>query len=106
MSNDKLQDVMTRQRVEERENALCALLMQPLMTHTHRSFAIVRRHAEFLRDWFAREAGWVLRVERDCARLYKVPADLDDDTRLRVRTSRGGTRRGGARWRSSDACAS
>ena len=34
-----------------------------------------------LREWFARETGWVLHVERDCARLYKRPADLLDSTR-------------------------
>lgn len=42
---------------------------------------MVRRHAERLREWFLREAGWVLAVERDGARLYKRPADLQDATR-------------------------
>ena len=41
----------------------------------------MRRHAEYLRDWFGREAGWNLQVERQCARLYKRPATLDDATR-------------------------
>jgi uncharacterized protein (TIGR02678 family) len=55
--------------------------MTPLMTSAHSEFAAVRRHAESLKEWFAREAGWILHVERDCARLYKRPADLLDPTR-------------------------
>ncbi len=81
MSADHPADVLTRHRVEEREQALRALLMHPLMTYAHPPFGLVRRHGEVLRGWLARETGWVLRVERDCARLYKVPADLRDDTR-------------------------
>ena len=66
---------------EEFCSALRALLMTPLMTSSHSDFAAVRRHAEGLREWFAREAGWNLHIERDCARLYKRPADLLDATR-------------------------
>jgi uncharacterized protein (TIGR02678 family) len=66
---------------EELCSALRALLMTPLMTSAHGEFAAVRRHAESLKEWFAREAGWILHVERDCARLYKRPADLLDSTR-------------------------
>ena len=68
-------------RHEERCQALRALLMTPLMTSQHADFAAVRRHADDLRAWFARETGWVLHIERDCARLYKRPADLFDATR-------------------------
>ncbi|MGF6310689.1 MULTISPECIES: TIGR02678 family protein [unclassified Bradyrhizobium] len=66
---------------EEFSSALRALLMTPLMTSGHADFAAVRRHVEDLREWFARETGWVLHVERDCARLFKRPADLFDSTR-------------------------
>ncbi|MBI2742215.1 MAG: TIGR02678 family protein [Rhodospirillales bacterium] len=66
---------------EEMQAALRALLMTPLMDAAHEDFAAVRRHAERLRDWFARETGWLLHVERDGARLYKRPADLGDATR-------------------------
>ncbi len=66
---------------EELCSALRALLMTPLMTSAHSEFAAVRRHADSLKEWFAREAGWTLHVERDCARLYKRPADLLDPTR-------------------------
>ena len=68
-------------RSDERCQALRALLMTPLMTPAHEDFAAVRRHADDLRAWFAREAGWPLHIERDCARLYKRPADLDDASR-------------------------
>ena len=55
--------------------------MTPLMSPAHEDFTAVRHHAEALREWFAREAGWVLQVERDGARLFKRPADLTDSTR-------------------------
>jgi uncharacterized protein (TIGR02678 family) len=70
-----------RHRDDERSEAVRALLMTPLMTPAHESFAAVRRHADELRAWFAREAGWPLHIERDCARLYKRPADLQDASR-------------------------
>jgi len=66
---------------EEQCNALRALLMTPLITSGHGEFVAIRRHADKLKEWFAREAGWTLHVERDCARLYKRPADLLDGTR-------------------------
>lgn len=71
----------SRHHSDERTQALRALLMTPLMTPTHEDFAAVRRHADELRAWFAREAGWPLHIERDCARLYKRPADLHDSSR-------------------------
>ncbi|MBK7615544.1 MAG: TIGR02678 family protein [Vitreoscilla sp.] len=83
MSRDSAQigRQQARHRDDERSQALRALLMSPLMTAAHESFAAVRHHADELRDWFAREAGWALHIERDCARLYKRPADLQDDSR-------------------------
>ncbi len=71
----------TEYQREERRTALRALLMTPLMTPSHSEFEAVRRHADELRGWFARETGWTLHIERDCARLYKRPADLSDATR-------------------------
>jgi uncharacterized protein (TIGR02678 family) len=76
-----LQDVLTHQQGEERERALRALLMRPLMSAGEPELELVRRHAEYLREWFARETGWNLHVERQCARLYKRPATFDDATR-------------------------
>jgi len=72
---------LTQQEAEERERALRALLMRPLLAAGDPALECVRRHADYLRDWFAREAGWILQVERQCARLYKRPAALDDTTR-------------------------
>ena len=66
---------------EEFRNAVRALLMTPLMCPAHENFTAVHRHAEALREWFAREAGWLLHIEREGARLYKRPADLADATR-------------------------
>lgn len=66
---------------EEWTAALRALLMTPLMTPAHAEFDAVRRRADELRVWFAREAGWPLHVERDMARLVKRPADLHDASR-------------------------
>jgi uncharacterized protein (TIGR02678 family) len=66
---------------DEFRSAVRALLMMPLMSPAHEDFPAVRRHVDALRDWFAREAGWMLHVERGGARLYKRPADLTDATR-------------------------
>lgn len=68
-----------RQRLleeEELREAVRALLMTPLMGTQHESFVVVLRHAEALREWFLRETGWMLEVERGGARLFKRPADL------------------------------
>jgi uncharacterized protein (TIGR02678 family) len=81
VSANRLADALAEHHVEERERALRALLMRPLMVATDPDFAAIRRHAEFLRGWFGRETGWVLRIDRDCARLVKHPADLEDGTR-------------------------
>lgn len=77
----QVKDVLVRHREDERRDALRALLMCPLMSPSHPAFNAVRRHERELRDWFSQAAGWILHVERDCARLYKRPADLGDPTR-------------------------
>ena len=61
---------------DEFRTAVRALLMAPLMSPSHEDFATVRREADAVRDWFARETGWTLHIEREGARLYKRPADL------------------------------
>lgn len=81
MQPQRLKDVLTQQQEEERERALRALLMRPLIASGDPDLELVRRHSEYLRDWFGREAGWNLQVERQCARLYKRPATLTDATR-------------------------
>ncbi len=81
MQTRGLKDVLTQQQEEERERALRALLMHPLIASGDPDLELVRRHTEYLRDWFGREAGWNLQVERQCARLYKRPALFTDFTR-------------------------
>ena len=81
MQTRGLKDVLTQQQEQERERALRALLMRPLIASGNPDLELVRRHAEYLRDWFGREVGWNLQVERQCARLYKRPATLMDATR-------------------------
>ncbi|MDI1339998.1 TIGR02678 family protein [Polaromonas sp.] len=77
----RISELQKAQQQDEFSRALRALLMRPLMTPEHEDFPAVRRQAERLRDWFAREAGWPLHVEREGARLFKRPANLADDTR-------------------------
>ena len=81
MASAELKDVLKLQEAEERERALRALLMRPLMPAGDPALDLVRRHADHLRDWFGRETGWNLQVERQCARLYKRAAAIDDATR-------------------------
>jgi uncharacterized protein (TIGR02678 family) len=68
-------------RRQEFSTSVRALLMSPLMSPAHEDFPTVRRHADDLREWFTRETGWALHIEREGARLYKRPADLTDPTR-------------------------
>src|SRR5882757_1134919 len=73
-----------QQRAFQREEfraAVRALLMTPLMGPAHEDFPAIRRQAEALREWFARETGWPLQIEREGARLYKRPADLGSPMR-------------------------
>ncbi len=80
-AHDSLAGRQQRFQREEMRAALRALLMTPLMDAAHEDFVAVRRHADRLREWFTRETGWMLHVERDGARLYKRPANLVDATR-------------------------
>lgn len=66
---------------DEFRTAVRALLMSPLMGALHEALPLIRRNAERVREWFLRETGWMLVVERDGARLFKRPADLQDCTR-------------------------
>jgi len=69
------------QQQDEFRRALRSLLMCPLMPPGHADFPAVRRQAERLREWFARETGWPLHVDREGARLFKRPSDLSAPTR-------------------------
>lgn len=77
----RIGDLQKSLQQDEFRRALRALLMTPLMSPEHEDYAAVRRQAERVRDWFARETGWPLYIDREGARLFKRPADLRDDTR-------------------------
>ena len=84
MAAEDSQRIVHQQRLQQQDemrSALRALLMTPLMGAGHEALALVRRHAEPLRDWFQAQAGWPLLVERDGARLLKRPGDLADPSR-------------------------
>lgn len=87
-----LRDALDEIAVDEQQRAARALLRRPLLS-AHgadaAAFALVRRRADALRDWFAGEAGWHLSVDAEHARLRKVPADHDDATRPAQASSRG-----------------
>lgn len=74
-------DVLDRREIEERQSAIRALLRHPLMKATEPdpdAFKLVRRHARWLREWFADVAGWSLYVDNGLARLQKrVPGSVD-----------------------------
>lgn len=76
-----------RQLEEERQRALRALLLHPMLSAggpLAAEFALVRRHADFLRTWLFRHAGWTLVVDAEVARLRKTPGALSDGTRPAV----------------------
>jgi uncharacterized protein (TIGR02678 family) len=85
-------DTLERRELEERQAAVRALLRHPLLTTTQpdpRAFRLVRRHAVWLREWFAENAGWALRVDNGLARLQKRVPHAADATRP-ARAERGG----------------
>ncbi|GIF43034.1 TIGR02678 family protein [Actinoplanes xinjiangensis] len=55
----------------ERRRAIRALLAAPLLLPDSDDFALVRRHAEWLRTWFGTFLGYRLVVEAGFARLFK-----------------------------------
>jgi uncharacterized protein (TIGR02678 family) len=79
--SQQIGEMQARQQREDFQNGLRALLMRPLLGPSHAGFRSVRRQADRLREWFARETGWTLAVEREGARLYKRPSDTSDPTR-------------------------
>jgi uncharacterized protein (TIGR02678 family) len=69
---------------DERRRAIRGLLVAPLVTPDGPDaalFSLVRRHAAFLKEWFAHHAGFSLTVRPELVRLHKTPADLSDGTR-------------------------
>lgn len=80
-------------RLDDRRRALRALLRKPLLLADEPDdaldFARVRRHADELREWFSRQAGWSLDITAEFARLRKSPADLGDSTRPAIDVKSG-----------------
>jgi uncharacterized protein (TIGR02678 family) len=75
---------ITQQERAERQRAVQALLSRPLLSPegvTAEAFALVQKHREWLRPWFAHHAGWQLMIDSEAARLVKRPARLDDVSR-------------------------
>lgn len=84
MSAASLPDVLDAQREEERRRCVRVLLRHPLLTPAgpeRQAFALARRHAAWLGDWFAAQAGWTVHADHAVVRLRKVPGDLADPTR-------------------------
>ncbi|MCK8501806.1 TIGR02678 family protein [Myxococcus fulvus] len=83
---------LARQVDEERRRALRALLMHPLLCAGGpwaTELQLVRMHAEHLRVWLQRHAGWTLVVDAEVARLRKTPSRTDDTTRPAVDATSG-----------------
>lgn len=68
----------------ERTRALRALLARSVLTpegSSKAAFALVRRHAPYLREWCAHHAGWTLTATPEVIRLRKTPSATTDATR-------------------------
>ena len=65
----------------ERQRAMRAILQQPLLcaggVHAE-AYLLVRRHAQWLKEWFNRHPDWNFQIDSEIARLRKTPADLAD----------------------------
>lgn len=84
MSPASLPDVLDQQRDDDRRRCVRALLRHPLLTPggpDQQAFVLARRHAAWLGDWFASQAGWTVYADHAVVRLKKVPGELSDGTR-------------------------
>jgi uncharacterized protein (TIGR02678 family) len=84
MTGESLSDVLESQVAEQRRRAVRVLLRQPLITShgtDRQKFLVVRKHAGWLSEWFAREAGWTVHIDHSVARLRKTPASHRDGSR-------------------------
>ncbi len=68
----RIADAIADREHEGRTRAARALLMQPVLRPPDgEDYRLARRHAEALRDWFARQVGWRLLVDSETVRLEK-----------------------------------
>jgi uncharacterized protein (TIGR02678 family) len=84
LTDSRLSDVLDAQLSEQRRRAVRILLRQPLLTSRgpgRNAFSEVRKHAGWLTEWFAREAGWSVQIDHSVARLRKVLPWHQDGTR-------------------------
>jgi len=85
---------MTPETEAERRRAFRALLRNPLLQatgETAEEFTLVRRHSEWLKNWLSKFPAWSLHLDKDVARLRKIPADLLDETRPAIDRTTGTT---------------
>jgi len=78
----------------ERRRALRALLRNPLLLAAGdmaEEYLLVRRHSAWLKHWLGKFPAWSLHVDKEFARLRKVPPDLFDETRPAVDRTSGTT---------------
>lgn len=86
-----LDSALDEARTRELRQAARALLRRPLLRAVDdpEEFRLVRRHGAELRRWFDANAGWPLHIDREVARLVKLPA-TDDDATYAARDPRSG----------------
>jgi uncharacterized protein (TIGR02678 family) len=88
--SERLATALEDQQDDERRRAARALLRHPLLTPSTpdpAAFVLARRHAGWLADWFAREAGWSVISDASVVRLKKTTGEWADDTRPAVLAS-------------------
>jgi uncharacterized protein (TIGR02678 family) len=86
-SAQRLRTALEEQQDDERRRAVRALLRHPLLTPSTPdpgAFVLARRHAGWLAEWFAREAGWSVVSDTSVVRLKKAAGDWADGTRPAV----------------------
>jgi uncharacterized protein (TIGR02678 family) len=79
-----LRQAASQSTIAERQEALRALLSQPILPasgSTAEAYRLVWRHADHLRHWLTRMTGWTLVLQGELARLRKSPGIVDDCTR-------------------------
>ena len=84
-------DAIARAEKDERQRAMRALLRKPVLQPAESdasAFALVRKHADWLKKWLARNTGWSLIVDVELVRLRKSPSDLEDGSRPRSRSAK------------------
>jgi uncharacterized protein (TIGR02678 family) len=72
---------MDASSVQERQQAVRALLAKPLLVASDEAFTSVRKHQDWISNWFAHHAGWQIATSAETVRLRKTPPDSLDSTR-------------------------